>query len=405
VVSCPDADDSITDSSSLGSHVRLVLNGWFYDHPHTGSGQYLHNLLAHLPALAPDIETTVVVPSRRTPILDNPLPITGYQIDPLNLQPPISNVAKVRFEQLDFPSAAKRLGADLAHIPYWAPPLSSPVPFAVTIHDLIPILIPEYNRSLKVRLYNALVSAATAGAAHIIADSHASRNDILRRLHIPEERVTAIHLAVSPDYTPAPDPAGDPAVRDQYGLPDSYVLYLGGFQPHKNVRNLLAAWTWCDGPLGEQYPLAIAGRLPQPGDRFYEDLPGYARQLGIADSVRFIGPVAEAHKPALYRGAACFVFPSRYEGFGLPLLEALACGAPVVTTAFASIPEVVGEAAFLVENPDDTRALGAAIIAVIVNPDVVDRLTSAARTQAQKFSWHKTVEQTAAVYRSLLSKK
>jgi glycosyltransferase involved in cell wall biosynthesis len=384
--------------------MRLAINGWFLDQPHTGSGQYLHNLLSHLPGAAPEIETTVVVPGELSGRSAQRSAITSYQLHFLNLSTPRSNLSKVKFEQVDFPSACRRLGADIAHVPYWAPPLSSPVPFAVTIHDLIPILVPGYNRSLKVRLYNALVSAATPGAAHIIADSESSRNDIVRHLRVPAGRVSAIPLAAGPEYTPAPDLLGDQAVRERYGLPETYVLYLGGFQPHKNVRNLLAAWTWCDGPLGEQYPLAIAGRLPQPGDRFYEDLPAYARQLDIAGSVRFIGPVDEAHKPALYRSAACFVFPSRYEGFGLPLLEALACGVPVVTTAFASIPEVVGEAAFLVDDPGDTRALGAAMIAVVVNPDVVDRLTTAARVQAQKFSWQKTAGQTALVYRSLLAK-
>ncbi len=379
--------------------MRLALNGWFYDKPYTGSGQYLHSLLTHLPLVAPEIEITLILPTLIKSDTRLPANITPYA---LRLTP--SHLGKIKFEQFDFPSACQRLHADLAHIPYWAPPLASPVPFVVTIHDLIPLLLPEYRRSLGVRLYNALVSAATPSAAHLIADSDSSRNDILQRLHVSADKVTAIHLAVGPAYKPAPDSLADAAAREKYGLPDSYVFYLGGFQPHKNVSNLLAAWTWCDGPLGEQYPLVIAGKLPEPGDSFYTDLRGYAEQLGIAESVRFIGPVAEEDKPALYRSAACFVFPSRYEGFGLPPLEALACGAPVVTTAFASIPEVVGEAAYLVRDPDDTRALGAAILAVVVNPDVVDRLTAAAREQVKKFSWLKTAQETVAVYRQAIGK-
>ncbi|MBM4422909.1 MAG: glycosyltransferase family 4 protein [Chloroflexi bacterium] len=381
--------------------MKLALNGWFYDQPHTGSGQYLRGLLDHLPLAAPDIEITLIAP-RPIQLESNHasrLPLHASRSTPDAAR---SNLSKLKFEQLDFPAACKRINADLAHIPYWAPPLASPVPFVATIHDLIPLLIPEYNRALKARFYNALVSAATPGAAHLIADSDSSRNDIIQRLRVPPEKVTAIHLAVGPEYKPAPDSPRDAVIRQKYNLPDSYVLYLGGFQPHKNARSLLAAWTWCDGSIGEQYPLVIAGKLPARGDRFHDDLPAYAKQLGIAESVRFIGPVAEEDKPALYRGAACFVFPSRYEGFGLPPLEALACGAPVVTTAFASIPEVVGEAAYLVRDPDDTRSLGAAILAVVVNPDVVDRLATAARAQAQKFSWQRTAEETAAVYRKAL---
>lgn len=379
--------------------MRLAINGWFYDKPHTGSGQYLHNLLAHLAAVAPDIEPIVITPNSQ---ISNS-PILNYQLHSLNLPSPLSNLGKVKFEQFDFPQACQRLKADLAHIPYWAPPLSSPVPFVVTIHDLIPILFPEHRNNLRVRLYNALVSAATLGAAHVITDSDASTRDVVKHLNVPVDKVTTVHLAVGPEYKPSVE-FKDSAIREKYGLPDSYVFYLGGFQPHKNVNGLIASWTWCDGPLGEGYPLVIAGKLPQPGDRFYEDLPGYAKELGL-EHVQFIGMVAEEDKPALYRGATCFVFPSRYEGFGLPVLEALACGAPVVTTAEASIPEVVGEAAYLVSDPEDTRALGAAIIAVVVNPDVVDRLTNAAREQVKKFSWQKTAEETVAIYRRVLNAK
>lgn len=380
--------------------MRLALNGWFYDQPHTGSGQYLRELLAQLPAAAPDVEPILVIPEHAALITNNQLPITNCV-----LPTPNTNLGKVQFEQLAFPKACRDLKADLAHIPYWAPPLSSPIPFVVTIHDIMPILLPEYRDTFRVRLYNALVSAATPGAAHIIADSEASKADIMQHLEMPAGKVAAIHLAVGPQYKPSPNFLVDATVRQKYNLPDSYVLYLGGFHPRKNVRNLLAAWTWCDGPLGENYPLVIAGKLPAPGDRFHDDLPGYAKQLGIDGSVRFIGPVDEDDKPALYRGAACFVFPSRYEGFGLPPLEAMACGAPVVTTAFSSIPEVVGEAAYLVRDPDDTRALGAAIIAVVVEPELVDRLTTKGREQVKKFSWQKTAQATVEIYRRVLENK
>ncbi|MEK7277989.1 MAG: glycosyltransferase family 1 protein, partial [Chloroflexota bacterium] len=245
----------------------------------------------------------------------------------------------------------------------------------------------------------------TRGAAHVIADSESSRNDILEHLHLGPEKVTAIPLAVGPQYQPAPVSALDVAARRKYDLPDSYVLYLGGFHPRKNVRNLLAAWTWAAGPIGENYPLVIAGKLPRAGERYFEDLPGYAAQLDIADTVRFIGAIDEADKPSVYRGAACFVYPSRYEGFGLPPLEAMACGVPVVTTAFSSIPEVVGEAAYLVRDPDDTRSLGAAIIAVIVEPSVSDSLIEKGLAQARKFSWERAARETVGVYRNVLSSR
>ncbi|MEK7328317.1 MAG: glycosyltransferase, partial [Chloroflexota bacterium] len=201
--------------------MRIALNGWFYDQPHTGSGQYLRELLAQLPAVAPDVEPILIVPKHAALITNNQLPITNY-----NLQSPISNLnlSKVWFEQIGFPRACRQLKADLAHIPYWAPPLASPVPFVVTIHDIMPILLPEYRDDFRVRLYNALVSAATAGAAHIIADSEASKADIIQHLKMSVDKVTAIHLAVGPQYKPSPNFLVDAAVRQKYNLPDSYVL-------------------------------------------------------------------------------------------------------------------------------------------------------------------------------------
>ncbi len=378
--------------------IKLAINGFFYDRPDTGSGQYLLELLAHMP---PGVETILVLPAEYS------IPNTEYasRLTPHVSRPPIAqkNLAKVWFEQIAFPRACRELKADLAHVPYWAPPFSSSVPFVVTIHDIMPLLLPEYRDTLQMRAYFSLVSATTHGAAHVIADSEASRNDILDHFHLAPEKVTAIPLAVGPQYQPGPDSALDAAARRKYDLPDSYVLYIGGFHPRKNVRNLLAAWTWAAGPIGENYPLVIAGKLPKAGERYFEDLLGYAAQLGIADTVRFIGIIEEADKPSVYRGAACFVYPSCYEGFGLPPLEAMACGVPVVTTAFSSIPEVVGDAAYLVRDPDDTRLLGAAIIAVVVEPSVSDSLIEKGQAQAKKFSWERAARETVEVYRNVLS--
>ena len=379
--------------------MRLALNGWFYDQPHTGSGQYLRWLLHYMPD---DIEVTLITPSA---VRNQKSEINNQKFKISNLQSPISNLGKVYFEQIAFPNACRDLKVHLAHIPYWAPPLNSPVPFVVTIHDIMPLLLPEYNDTIKLRLYNALVSAASSGANHIIADSESSRQDILKHLRLPQEKVTSILLAASPDYFPRLGALVDIAARQKYNLPESYVLYLGGFHPRKNVRQLLSAWTWASNSIGEHYPLVIAGALPKKNDRFYDDFERYAEELEIKDSVRFIGAVDEDDKAAIYRGAACFVFPSRYEGFGLPPLEAMACGTPVVTTAFSSIPEVVGEAAYLIQNPDDARALGAAILSVVVNDDLSQRLINDGLFHAKKFSWQKTVDETVAVYKKVIGER
>lgn len=388
--------------------MRAALNGWFLVHnAHTGTGQYLRALCAWLPRIAPQHEYYVVVPSGRIP--EAP---TSVRLHPVPCG--ASDFDKVRFEQILFPRACRALNADVAHVPHWAPPLASPAPIVVTVHDLIPLLtraLPEYRGGLRVRLYTALVAAATAGASLVLADSDASRQDVLHHLRTPPEKVRTVYLAASERYTPRGDGQADESIRQKYGLaPEGgYVLYLGGFDARKNVRALLSAWTWADSSIGQSYPLVLGGQLPQPGPqrrpggRLFEDFPRLARDLDITDTVKFIGPVDEGDKPALYRGAAAFVYPSRYEGFGLPPLEAMACGVPVVASNAASVIEVVGQAGFLLP-PDDTRAFGAAILACVVEPAVADDLRARGLEQARKFSWEKTVRETAAAYEDALAK-
>jgi len=372
--------------------MRIVLNGWFLaHHPHTGTGRYLHALLTHLPVVAPEHVYWVVVPGSNT------LPPLPEAVKVQRVACGGGHLAKIWFEQNLFPAACRALKADVAHVPHWGPPLSSPAPLVVTVHDVIPLVLPDYRGGWRVRAYTALAMAATRGAGLVLADSEASRRDILSQIGLPEARVRTIYLAAGPEYTSRFDPTADEAARARYDLPEAYVLYLGGYDTRKNVRALLAAWTWTGSALGESYPLVLAGAQPTPNGRLFADYPALARELDVADSVRFIGAVAEADKPALYRGAGAFVYPSAYEGFGLPPLEAMACGTPVVTTNNGSIGEVVGDAAFLID-PDDTRAFGAGIITTLVEPSVSDHLRVRGLERARRFTWEATARQTAEAY-------
>lgn len=377
------------------ARLKIALNGWFLVHDrHTGTGQYLHALLTHLPNVAPQHEYVAIVP---TP--DASLPtFPGVALHIVRCGR--SNLNKVRFEQQLFPAACRALKADLAHVPYWAPPLSSPVPVVVTIHDVIPLVLPEYRGDWRVRLYTALVSAAAPGAALVLTNSQQSKADIVKRLGVAEARVRVIALAAGAQYTPHADWRTDEEIRARYNLPieaGSYVLYLGGFDVRKNVRALLAAWTWAAGSVGESYPLVLAGALPQPDGRLFEDYRALADELNVSDTVRFIGPIAEADKPAIYRGAALFAYPSRYEGFGLPPLEAMACGVPVIASDAGAIGEVVGDAAYLID-PQDARKFGAGLITCLVEPSVSDHLRARGLERAKKFSWERTARETAAAY-------
>ncbi|MBN1886580.1 MAG: glycosyltransferase family 4 protein [Thermoflexales bacterium] len=377
--------------------MHIVINGWFWDQTHAGSGQYLRQLVEHLPRAAPELRLTLVVP-RAT----SDQQAAASKLRQLRLYPAPSsrsNLGKVWFEQVTFPRLCRQLQADVAHVPYWGSPLSPNLPTVVSVLDLIPMLLAEYRGGPLVRLYTGLVAAAAQNAAQVLTISEASKRDIVSHLRIPAGRVHVTHLAAGRRFTPQPDPAGDSALRQRHpGLPRKYVLYLGGVDARKNVETLVQMCTWLQRAFGTEFPLVLAGGLPEQHDRFFRDPRALARSFEVEELVCCIGPVAEEDKPALYRGASAFLFPSRYEGFGLPVLEALACGSPVVGSDASSIPEIVGDAGILVD-PDDAERMAGGLIAVLNDGELHRELSQRAVAQAARFSWERCARQTAEVYR------
>jgi glycosyltransferase involved in cell wall biosynthesis len=190
----------------------------------------------------------------------------------------------------------------------------------------------------------------------------------------------------------------DAATRAAYDLPERYVLYLGGFDWRKNLKTVLETYRWAGRRIGNDYPLVIAGRLPDKDTRFTPDPCRLREEVGVsADFVHFSGFIEEADKPALYRGARAFLFPSRYEGFGLPPLEALACGVPVVASDAASLPEIVGSAGALLP-PDDAEGMARKLIELALDDHLHREMSRRALNQAATFSWQRTAEATLAAY-------
>jgi glycosyltransferase involved in cell wall biosynthesis len=368
--------------------MRIGINTFFLEHPETGSGQYTRHLLEALARVDPANEYLLFGPSS--------VPrICNLQLATCNLS---ENLAKLCFEQVSFPRACRRL--DLAHVPYFASPLFPTVPTVVTIHDLIPLLLPAYRGSYLVRLYTRLVAAAARKAQAIITVSQASKEDIVRCLHIPPERVHVTYEAAGEAFQPLRDETQLAAIRQKYSLPERYILYLGGFDQRKNLPTLLRAFALLVNK--QQAGLVIAGQLPPRDSPLFPDPCRLVRELGIEGRVIFTGWVPEEDKPALFNGAAAFVFPSLYEGFGLPVAEALACGTPVIASNRSSLPEVVGEGGILVE-PTDAKALSEAMEALLVDDTLRAELRHKALIQAAKFSWKKTALETLAVYRKVVN--
>jgi glycosyltransferase involved in cell wall biosynthesis len=333
--------------------MRIVINGWFWDQLSTGSGQYLTALASWLPRTDSHHDLVVVTnpPIKAQPIAQVRLVEAHTPFDRLN-----RNLAKLWFEQVTFPELCQRLGATVALVPYWGSPWWRPCPIVVTIHDLIPVLLPLYRGGPLQRLYTALVSRTARRAHAVLADSEASRRDIIEHLGIPAAQVHAVPLAVDPRFRPISGRAELAQVRARYRLPDeSFLLYLGGFDARKNVVRIVQAYakivadegqrTEAEGrkSIGDEArqdrpmspKLVIAGRLPESDSAFAPDPRQLVQALGLDHQIYFTGWVDEADKPALYSLATSALFISEYEGFGLPVLEAMACGCAVITAQSA----------------------------------------------------------------------
>lgn len=382
--------------------LKIAINAWFWDKPFVGSGQYLKYLVPALLEVDQELEIVLVSPKPFDPEVDRSDERLTFQQAPTPLRNQASNLAKVWFEQISFPRVCRRLGVDLAHVPYFGSSLSPGIPTVVTIHDLIPMILPAYRGDIRVRLYTSLVAAAALQAKLILADSQASKQDILQKLQTPAEQVRVIYLAPAPHYQPAENWDQIEAIKKKYNLPENFVLYLGGYDVRKNIRALLHAFTWVSATLHDAYPLVLAGQLPKAETPLFPDPLRIARELGIEQYVVTPGWIAEEDKPLLYSAATVFVYPSLYEGFGLPVLEAMACGTPVVTSDAASIPELAGPAAFQI-NPTDTKHIAAPIIRLCTEESSNDELVERGFDQVEKFSWTKTATETLQAYRDALA--
>jgi glycosyltransferase involved in cell wall biosynthesis len=385
--------------------MRLGINGFFWNRETTGSGQYIHHLVEGLLHLPVGPESVLFRPGRGDQHR-NAMATSG-RMQEFFLAPPIpltENLSKVWFEQISFPRACLDQQIDVAHVPYFAPPFRNARSVVVTIHDLIPLVLPAYRGSFLVRLYTRLVAAGARQARAIIADSEASRQDILDLLNVPPAQVHVVHLAASEMFKPVGDAQTLKMTREKYNLPQEYILYLGGFDQRKNVATLILAFARIIENTGVKSHLVIAGRLPTQNSAFFPDPRPAVESAGVRERVRFISWVPEEDKPALYSSAEMFVFPSLYEGFGLPPLEAMSCGTAVIASDRGSLPEIVGEAGLLVD-PLDVDGLAAAMTALAEDEGRRTQLAAKGMDRAQRFSWQKTVAETLEVYRSVAASK
>jgi len=300
------------------------------------------------------------------------------------------------------PLRLRRLAADVYHGPaVFLPFVKLGYRTVVTIHDLVSFLFPR-TVPRKYAVYMRLMTRlAVRSADRIIAVSGATRDDLTRILRVPDDKVVVIHEAVAPEFGAPHDPQTVAAVAHRYGIRRPYCLFVGNLEPRKNLARLVEAF----GLLRARGLAAVGATLPQlvlVGTRgwLYNGILSAAEAHGGAPDIVFTGYVAPADLPALYAGAACFVFPSLYEGFGLPVLEAMAAGTPVVASRVGAIPEVAGDAALLVDARQPME-LAEAMAAVLADAGLRSRLVSRGRARARLFTWETVAERTLAVYEAV----
>jgi glycosyltransferase involved in cell wall biosynthesis len=361
-------------------------------HAKAGIGRYAGSLAKALVARAPGRvalfynEDTC---SRLPPGLENVPSRTvraGYK--PWRMAVWIGHLARVGFDRL-IPRA------ELFHATeHLLPPLQG-VPTVLTVHDMIFRLFPEHQKRLNYWYLNATMPMYCRRAGAIITVSQSSKQDIVNQYRLDPSKITVVYEAASPEFTPA-DAATVEGVRRRYGLPERFLIHVGTIEPRKNLTRLVEALQMLREQ-GVRIPLVVVGSRGWLYAEFFRKLA----ELDVRDSVVFPGYVPAGDLPPLYSAATAAVVPSVYEGFGLPLLEAMACGTPVLSSTASCLPEVGGEGAYYFE-PTSVTAMAEAIRSVLADDDLQAEMRARGLARVSGFSWEKAAEETMAVYHQVL---
>ena len=347
-------------------------------------------VLRLLEALAPlDADTDYYVLHSRK---DRNPPLSGPNFHPVACWTP----AHHRLERWALGVEVTHLGLDLLHATDSIPSTFGFRRSVITVHDLNYLYYPQFLTAQSRRYYNQQIEWAVRRADHILADSHATKSDLVSLLGVPSEKVTVVHLAADPTFRLLPEVEARRVVA-QYGLEPGYLLFVGTLEPRKNLPGLLQAYRLLLNAQRTVPPLVVIGGKGWLYDEIFERVEA----LRLNEHVRFLHNVPDADLPGFCNAAGVLTIPSFYEGFGLPVLEALACGTPVVAAERASLPEVVGEAGILV-NPDDAGDIAQALARALTDESLRSRMRELGLAQAARFTWERAARETLAVYRQVV---
>ena len=366
--------------------MRIGIDARILGYRRAGIGQYILRLVEHLAKLDAEDEF-YLLQSRKD----------GYEY----IQQPnfhrrlLWTPSHHRFDPWLVSLETWRLDLDLLHSPDFIPPFWPRYRTVITVHDLGFLLFPHFVPADAAAHYGK-IDRAVKRADHIIAVSHSTKRDIVKLLGVPPEKITVIHEAANPVYRPVDDPQALAEVKQRYGLPDPFILFVSTIEPRKNLPTLLRAFRRLLDDYRADATLAVAGEKGW----LYEDVFRLVEELRFGGRVRFLGRVPLRDLVLLYNAAWMHVHPSYYEGFGLTPLEAMACGTPTIVSNVSSLPEVVGDAGLLV-NPEDPEELAVAMWRLLSDSALRDTLREKGLRRAALFSWEKAARQHLEVYRQV----
>jgi glycosyltransferase involved in cell wall biosynthesis len=271
-----------------------------------------------------------------------------------------------------------------------------PCASVVTFHDMTFFLYPELHTRAKRLFFPLAIRASARRADALIAVSESTRQDVIRGLGISPEKILTTQSGVDPVFRPINDTVAKGKIAEKYDLPERFILYVGLIEPRKNLPMLISAFKRLIDS-GEDYKLVLVGRYGW----MYEELLKQINNLDLEGMIHFTGYVSQEDLPLVYNLSSLFVYPTIYEGFGLPVLEAMACGVPVITTDVSSLPEIVGEAGMLVPV-NDVKALYGAMIEVLRDEDLRRKMINKGIQRAAKFTWEQTAKLTFQVYQQVM---
>jgi len=342
-----------------------------------GIARYTYNLIRNLLKIDHRNQYTILVPKGFHDLQTN----TG------NLESCYLNSKWISVsEQWELVKTLRVLKPDLFHTPSFVAPIFNPFPMIMTIHDVNHIVFADDYSLLHRLYYKFIVKPSANKSVRVLTVSEFSKQEINKYLLVPHDKIKVIYNGCDDEFRTMEDMEAVDRVREKYGLPRTFIFYAGGYKPHKNLSNLITAYAGTS----LQVPLVLSGN----GNK---NLLGISRQLGVDKKVLFAGEIEKNDLPVIYNCATLFVFPSLYEGFGFPPIEAMACGCPVVVSNATSLPEVCGDAAYYV-SPYDIESIAEGMYRVITNEGLKKSLIEKGLRRAKMFRWDRSAEEHLRVF-------